>query len=285
MDEAICLLIYGIVAGVLAPPMLAWLTASGRAPRLGVAAWLAASLSVLIAWGWSGLRAFSFASSWLVKSVVAVALGVLTLRIVWILIVTIRDTSTRRTRHRDGLRLLGRPDADLGALVVDAAHPMAYCLPGRDNLVVITSGARATLTATQLQAVLAHERGHLSGRHHLALATAYGLARVLPWLPAFAALGQQVPLLLEMRADDLAARAYGRGTVARAIAAMTRTPAPAGLFGAGGPTVRLRVGRLLQPVSALRRRVIAAISSVAVAVLATGPYLVTIDPWCPHLPL
>ena len=86
--------------------------------------------------------------------------------------------AARRT-HRDLLRLTSRPcDPDrAGAadpVVVQHATLAAYCLPGRGGRIVLTSAALAALSPDELAAVLAHERAHLSGRHHLALAAAAG---------------------------------------------------------------------------------------------------------------
>lgn len=285
MNEAICLLLYAATAATLTPWGLLWLTRTGRSPRLGIAAWLGAAASVLVATGWAAGRAILLGASWPLRLVAAAGLTALAARTAWSVTAVIRDSRDRRRRHRDGLRLLGTPDADLGALIVDAPQPMAYCLPGRGGIVVVTSGARAALTATQLRAVLAHERGHLAGRHHLAFTIAYALARIVPWLPLFVHVGRRVPLLLEMRADDLAAQAHGRSAVAHALDAMTRNPAPAGSFGAGGPSLQLRVRRLRLTVSPWRRRLIATGTAIATALLAAGPVLSTVDPWCRHLHL
>jgi hypothetical protein len=46
--------------------------------------------------------------------------------------------------------------------------------------------------------------------------------------------------LLEMRADDVAARRHGRHTVAAAIAALSRRPAPVGALGVAGPSALAR---------------------------------------------
>ncbi|NUT37917.1 MAG: M56 family metallopeptidase [Hamadaea sp.] len=285
MNEAVCLLIYAAVTASLIPLGLPRLTRAGRSPRLGIAAWLGAAASVLVAAAWAAGRAILLGTSWPLRLAAVGALTTLACRVAWSAIAIVRESRSRRHRHRDGLLLLGAPDADLGALVVDAPQPMAYCLPGRDGLVVVTSGARAALTAAQLRAVLAHERGHLAGHHHVALAAAYALARIVPWLPLFAQLRTHVPMLLEMRADDLAARAHGRAEVAHAIDAMARTPAPAGSFGVGGPSVHLRVRRLRRTVPQWRLGLTAIITAIIVAALSAGPFLATVDPWCEHLHL
>ena len=50
MNVDACLIVYGFVAALAAPLTLGGFNAVHRAPRLGVAAWVAAALSVPVAW-------------------------------------------------------------------------------------------------------------------------------------------------------------------------------------------------------------------------------------------
>ena len=86
-------------------------------------------------------------------------------------------------------------------------HPaaVAYCLPGRVGTIVLTTAALAALDDAELAAVLAHERAHLRGRHHLVLAAASALAQTLPFLPGLCTAQTELARLLEMIADDKAA--------------------------------------------------------------------------------
>lgn len=88
-----------------------------------------------------------------------------------------------RRRHRQALRLVGRRDPQLDAVVVTDSAASAYCLPGRHGRVVISSAALDALTPTQLAAVMAHERAHLRGHHHLVVAGASSLHRAFPQIP------------------------------------------------------------------------------------------------------
>jgi Zn-dependent protease with chaperone function len=109
----------------------------------------------------------------------------------------------------------------LDAIVVEYSDPVAYCVPDfRGGVVVVSSGARAALSPRQLRAVLAHEREHLAGHHHAVRTAVHGLSRLVPWLNLYRLLVPQVGGLLEMRADDVAARKHGRRTVAAAIGAV-----------------------------------------------------------------
>ena len=123
---------------------------------------------------------------------------------------SLRRTSISTREHAEAARIVGRraggPDA---AFVLDAARPAVYCVPGRPPTIVLTTGALAVLDPEQLAAVLAHERAHLAGRHHLLLAVTRSLAAVAPFVPLFARGAAEVARLAEMRADDAAVRRAG----------------------------------------------------------------------------
>ncbi|MEV0598922.1 M56 family metallopeptidase [Streptomyces sp. NPDC050315] len=153
-----------------------------------------------------------------------------------------------RTRHSDVLRMVGSTDATLRAVVIDHDTPAVYCLPGRTARIVVSSGARKTLTAAQLTAALEHERAHISGRHHVLVSAAETFGRIFPWLPLGRWVRTEVPLLLEMAADDRALRRCSRDALATALYAMAtgqRTPPAA--FAVGGPSAALRMRRILMP--------------------------------------
>jgi len=91
---------------------------------------------------------------------------------------------------------------------------------------VISSAALEALTPDQLAAVMAHERAHLRGHHHLVLAGARSLQRAFPRVPLFAAAPTELAALVEMVADDRAGRG-GLGTdVATALLALAGMGAP-----------------------------------------------------------
>jgi Zn-dependent protease with chaperone function len=111
---------------------------------------------------------------------------------------------------------------------------------------VITRAALTTLNDAQLGAVLAHERAHLHGRHHLLLALTGALAKILPGSRLFTDGAAEIARLVEMCADDFAARRHGGDTVVDALVALTiGTPkgaaAPAAALGAAGIGVADRV--------------------------------------------
>lgn len=150
---------------------------------------------------------------------------------------TLAASGRRRTLHLDRVWLLERPE------------PAAYCVPGRGVGIVVTRGALDRLTGPELRAVLAHERAHLSGRHHLLVTWTRLLDTAFPGVPLLRAATREVPELVEWAADDRAAREIGPHALAHALGIMassgTGGPDPA-LSATGACPVR-RVRRQVQP--------------------------------------
>ncbi|MCX4919330.1 M48 family metalloprotease [Streptomyces sp. NBC_00687] len=153
-----------------------------------------------------------------------------------------------RAAHLD---VAGVPEAG-GVCVVDDTRPDAYALPGGRrgaDRIVVTTGMLRALTPGERSILLAHERAHLAGRHHLFLAT----AQLAGWChPALAAVTRQVSFAAERAADEAAARSAGDRTLtAHAVghAALATTRARAALSsvtpGAVGGPVPARVKALL----------------------------------------
>lgn len=133
-------------------------------------------------------------------------------------------------------------------------RPDAYALPGRPGRIVVTTGMLRALDAREREALFAHERAHLTGRHHLFLAVVESAAVLHPVLR-----GLRAPLAyaLERWADEAAARTVGdRALTARAVG----RAALAALAAGSGARPRLALGATAGPVP---RRV--------TALLATAP--------------
>ncbi|WP_405856259.1 M56 family metallopeptidase [Streptomyces sp. NBC_00090] len=178
-----------------------------------------------------------------------------------------------RMRHAGVLRLVGRYDPALRATVLDDDRPAVYCLPGRSRRVVVSSGAVHTLTPAQLAAALAHERAHISGRHHLLVAATEAFVAVFPRLPLARHGAAAVPLLLEMAADDRALRRCTRDALATALYALASGRAPRSAFAAGGPSAALRMRRILTPYSA-GHPVLRGLCTIGAATLAMTPLVI-----------
>ncbi|MGW0464766.1 M56 family metallopeptidase [Streptomyces sp. NPDC003027] len=158
-----------------------------------------------------------------------------------------------RVRRRATHALAALPARSV-AVLPDRA-PYAYALPGRrGGRVVATTGMLEGLTASERRALFAHERAHLSGRHHRFLLAVQLAARANPFLRP---LRTAVTYTAERWADEEAAAAVGsRRVVARAIgkAALVSRGAPIATlagFAVAGPVPR-RVAALLEPAPAER---------------------------------
>ncbi|MEH0638242.1 M56 family metallopeptidase [Streptomyces bottropensis] len=152
-----------------------------------------------------------------------------------------------RSRHREAVDLVGRRSARLGATVLPYDVPAAYCLPGRRPRIVVSEAAVRELAPEQLAAVLEHERAHVAGRHHLALAATAAFHSVFLLLPLARHAREQTALLLELVADDRALRAHSDDALATAMYEMAAARTPKGAFAAGGRTVLIRMRRILGP--------------------------------------
>ena len=139
-------------------------------------------------------------------------------------------------QHREVLRIVARKDERHPDLVlIDHPVPVAYCLPARDRPIVMSTGARARLRPTELAAVLAHERAHLRHRHHLLLLLLDLTYTLVPWPPTLRRAKVSLPPLLEMAADDDAARRCGPSALSGALRRLAVMPGPAGPAGLPGP--------------------------------------------------
>ncbi|WP_460835218.1 M48 family metalloprotease [Nocardioides hungaricus] len=124
-----------------------------------------------------------------------------------------------RRRHADLVGLIATQEASV--LVVPHERRFAYSVPQwRGGQVVVSAGVRTTLPATLQQAILAHERKHLSARHHLLLQATAALARRtrLAWAHGVDARSRE---LVELNADCAGRRSTDRETMAAAIEALT----------------------------------------------------------------
>jgi Zn-dependent protease with chaperone function len=163
--------------------------------------------------------------------------------------------AARRARRRRRAELLARvpllpgEEASAGGriAVLEEARPGAWLLPGSPARLVITTGALRRLNARQLDAVLAHEQGHVRARHHWLLHCSGALASGFPGVPVFAAFRDQVHRLVELAADDAASRRFGRLTTALALVGLNEDRGVFGCPGPGHALVPHRVHRLLSP--------------------------------------
>ena len=190
----------------------------------------------------------------------------------------LRAVGRQAQRHAQTARLVGHPAPALGATLVDHAQPAAYCVAGRNPTVVVTTGAVRALDPGQLHAVLAHERAHLAGHHHLLIALARIARRVLPFMPLMRDADAQVARLAELHADDAATRARDPRPLAVALVVLATAASPAPALAAAGTDAVARIHRLLgpaePPLDPVRRRLLQA----AIVALAVTPVLLALAP-------
>jgi len=279
---------YTLAVAWSVPVLLSRLTRHGISARLGLAAWLTAMASVLASAGAAVALLAGAAIAGLPRLAEAVCRSVagractpvvyrsaafevplgaaaiaatLTAAVLAWRYGRALQRAGRRTRaHAEVARITGRRLPAKGewgggrgmgggaTVVLDAPQRAAYCVPGRPAAIVLTSGALAVLDRDQLGAVLAHERAHLAGRHHLLTSLSRGLAASFPGVPVFTRGPAEVARLAELCADDAAARRTGRPALVAALLAMgtgAAVPAPALAVTSGAVTAR--VHRLLDP--------------------------------------
>jgi len=215
-------------------------------------------------------------------SVLALAAAVLLgAHLVANLVFTVIRTERQRARHRSLLLLLSAPMPETPRTrLLDAAAPIAYCLPGTArSLTVLSAGLLSLLGEQEVRGVVEHERAHLRQHHALVLVAFRAWRIALPWFPVASRAQHAVGLLTEMLADDEARRRVPDPVLARAIATV------AGEGGVGEPTddapaadhasVQRRVTRLLSP-SPVSPVVRVLVPIVAVALVVVPPVLLTL---------
>jgi Zn-dependent protease with chaperone function len=299
---AVVLVAYAVCVGTLGARMLGRARWTARAPLLAMITYLAAGWSVVAALGLAGLTLAVHATalggglSHLIGACVlrlratyatpggAVVAGFgLTLagavvaRTALTATTHLRAAGRQALQHAQTAQLVGHPEPALGATLVDHPEPAAYCVAGRHPTVVLTTGAVQALNADQLAAVLAHERAHLTGRHHRLIAMARIGRQVLPFLPLMRDADAQVARLAEMHADDAATRTCEPAPLATALVILAAGPSPAPALAAAATDAVQRIQRMLRPAEPLgrtRRRLLrttAAALALAPVVLALAP--------------
>lgn len=293
MIAPVMLILLGLMLALLGPVVLrrsSWLE---RCPRIGIAAWQALSFSLVstvilagaalavpvVPWttdlaelvracAMALVEQYSTPGGAVVSTTGIVAVLALLARVGYSAARGLRAAASTRSRQLQSLALIARPHRDVDALVVEHQAAAAYCLPGRGGRIVLTSAALAALDRGQLDAVMAHERAHLRGRHHLILAAADALLHAFPGVAAFREARSALGRLVEMLADDDAARCADRLTVATALVRMAEHGVtPAAALGAGDESALSRVRRLVAPAPPLGA------GRTLVATLATGALL------------
>ncbi|MER6526954.1 M56 family metallopeptidase [Streptomyces sp. NPDC001508] len=299
------LLLLGALTAVVAPRLLARADWPDREPVVALWVWqcvvaavllcCALSMTLSAAAAWQAVRGHVFAPApravvdayalgaagpWAAATALALAGAGL-----WSGAMLVREVlraRARRRRRRAQLLvrspLLPGEEPVGGRLVVlEGERPGAWWLPGAAPQLVVTTAALRRLKGRQLDAVLAHEQGHAMARHDWLLHCSDALADGFPQVPVFAAFRDEMHRLVELAADDMASRRFGRLTTALALVELNEDR---GVFGPGpAPQAHVpqRVHRLLSPpdrLTAMRRLRLTAAAALAPVI----PVLVTLVP-------
>ena len=302
MTIAAVLIAYAVGVGTLGSRVLGRARWPARAPLLAVVIYLAAGWSVVAALGLAGLALSVHATalggglSHLIGACVlrlraaygtpggatvaglglAVA-GAVVARTGLTAMTHLRSARRQALLHAQTARLVGHPEPALGAVLVEHSQPVAYCVSGRHPTVILSTGALQALDGAQLAAVLAHEQAHISSGHHRLLALARIGRLVLPFLPLMRDADAQVARLVEMHADDAAARVSDPRSLATALVVLATGTSPAPALAAAATDSALRIRRLLgprEPLGVARRQLLRATA----AALALTPVLLALVP-------
>jgi bla regulator protein blaR1 len=299
---AAVLLGYAACVGTLGARVLGRAGWTARAPLLGIVTYLAAGWSVLAALGLAGLTLAVHATalggglSHLIGACVLrlramyatpggaaiaglglILAGAVAARTALTAASHLRTTGRQALRHAQTARLVGHPEPALGAVLVEHPEPAAYCVSGRHPMVIVTTGALRALDTGQLDAVLAHERAHLAGRHHRLLAMARIAGQVLPFLPLMRDADAQVARLVELHADDAATRASDPRSLATALVVLATGASPEPALAAAATDAVQRIHRLLGPAEQLGRAHRQLLRATAAA-LALAPVMLALAP-------
>ncbi|MGW6292864.1 M56 family metallopeptidase [Streptomyces sp. NPDC055058] len=290
------LLLLGVLTAVAGPRLLARADWTDREPVVALWVWQCVVAAVLVCCALS--MTFSAAAAWQAVGghvfatapgavVEAYALGtagptaaatavVLACGGLWSAAMLVREVLRARARRRARRAELvvrapllpGEEPGEDRLVVLEGDRPDAWWLPGTPPQLVVTTAALRRLKGRQLDAVLAHERGHARARHDWLLNCSGALAAGFPQVRVFAAFRDEMHRLVELAADDVASRRFGRLTTALALVELNEDRGVFGPCPTPQAQVRARVHRLLTPPDRLttgrRLRLTAAASLVPV---------------------
>jgi bla regulator protein blaR1 len=151
-----------------------------------------------------------------------------------------------RSQQRAVLDLVAEPKNSLkGVCLLNHPFPMAYFLPGRGGRVVMSTGTLDVLSAPELDAVVAHEVGHRSGRHGAFLIPLQALSSFLTFLPLARHAPAVMRTYLEMLADDYSRSHESSEALKTALRkSILFQPPPVGALGVNEWVIERRINRL-----------------------------------------
>lgn len=192
------------------------------------------------------------------------------------LVVTAFRIGNVRSQQRTVLDLVAEaPNSLEGVCLLKHPYPMAYFLPGDGGRVVLSTGATEVLSPSELDAVIAHEIGHRSGRHGALLVPLQVLSSFVSFLPIARLAPSVIRTYLEMSADDYS---RSRGSSEALRTALTKAtlfqPPPLGALNVADGVLERRIQRLAASPGSIRG-VFTLVPSVGAASLMLCLLLVT----------
>jgi Zn-dependent protease with chaperone function len=237
MIAVAALVVLAVLLAWPAPRALAAATVLRREPRAALVLWQATAVAAVLAALLAAPSAIpaivgpeaSIADQWPWLAVAAALTALVAGRLLLSGDRVGRNLRAARRRHRELVDLLGDDHpGDRHTRVLEHTTPTAYCVPGVHRRVVLTQGTIARLRPDELDAVLAHERAHLSARHDLVMEFFTVVHEAVPRFVRSDAALREVHLLIEVLADRAAIRRAGVLSTGRAIVAMADAPKPTG---------------------------------------------------------
>lgn len=296
MIPAAALLLGAVLVGWWSPHPLSRLSATGIGPRTAIAWWLLTAAGVIIGVlagvlllvlpghgpaatimrvlhdCWSAVSHGSLPS---LDPIAAAGAGAVLLVAAGRLVVNSAGRRRRRNlmhrRHLEALQLSGATTTrPIPTLWLPEDEPLAYSLGGRRGLIVASTGLADRLSDGELRAVLAHERAHVRGHHHVLTAFAEVLGRTLRFMPLMRELPVAVRLLVELAADQTAANQCGPEPLGSALRSIRAAARPRRSLAMSGGDTAIRLQRLSVPADPGRRfaRRLTAVAGGVVALLA-----------------
>jgi Zn-dependent protease with chaperone function len=237
---AVALLFAALALGVIGPTYLRPAGRPGVHPALALSAWVvtllaaaaaavtAAAVLVLpdpsVPDGMLGIAVVCWQAvargtdvPWLLlaRLVVGITLLVLLSRVAVLFTGSLRAERRHRIERVGALRAVAAVRD--GVWWIPCADPVAFSIGGGWRGIVVASTGLHRLDPVAVEAVLAHERAHLRGRHHLAVALARAAAAALPRVPLCRQAPGAVGVLCELAADAAAVRRCGPEALTRAL--------------------------------------------------------------------
>lgn len=296
MTAALTLLVGALAAGWLVPGLLHRTDLRRHDPVLLVVVWLLSMIGVLVSAAvgvvflllpshgpgtavltavhecWAAIQHGTPPETEKLAGLLGLALLIaFVVRLAVVFVRGLRRRARAREAHLSVLRLVARADPNSpDTLWLAHDRPLAFSMAGRPGVVVATEGLVRHLDQKAVEAVFAHERAHLAGRHHLLIAGAEALRAAIPFLPLFRDAPRALRELVELSADAVAVRRCGTAAVRSALRDVSGHDAPSTSLAMARCAVDTRIARLQVGATSptgTRRLVSCAMAGLAAGVL------------------